>query len=41
MFKSILIANRDEIACPIVKTARRLGVATVAVHSEAGAADGD
>jgi len=41
MFKSILIANRDEIASRIVKTAGRLGVATVAVYSEAGAADGD
>ena len=35
MFKRILIANRGEIACRIIKTARRLGVATVAVYSDA------
>jgi len=35
MFEKILIANRGEIACRIIKTARRLGIATVAVHSEA------
>jgi propionyl-CoA carboxylase alpha chain len=35
MFKKILIANRGEIACRIVKTARRLGIATVAVYSDA------
>src|ERR671931_2963403 len=35
MFKRILIANRGEIACRIIKTARRLGIATVAVCSEA------
>src|ERR1700686_393487 len=35
MFKRILIANRGEIACPIIKTARRMGIATVAVYSEA------
>ena len=31
MFKKILIANRGEIACRIIKTARRMGIATVAV----------
>ena len=35
MFEKILIANRGEIACRIVKTARRMGIATVAVHSQA------
>jgi propionyl-CoA carboxylase alpha chain len=35
MFKRILIANRGEIACRIVKTARRMGIQTVAVFSEA------
>ena len=35
MFKRILIANRGEIACRIVKTARRMGIKTVAVYSEA------
>ena len=37
MFKKILIANRGEIACRIIKTARRMGVATVAVYSDADA----
>ena len=35
MFKRILIANRGEIACRIIRTARRLGIATVAVYSDA------
>ncbi len=37
MFDKILIANRGEIACRIIKTARRMGIATVAVHSDADA----
>jgi len=35
MFKRILIANRGEIACRIIKTARKLGIETVAVYSDA------
>ena len=35
MFKKILIANRGEIACRIIKTARKMGIETVAVYSEA------
>jgi len=37
MFKKILIANRGEIACRVIKTARKMGIQTVAVFSEADA----
>ena len=35
MFKRILIANRGEIACRVIKTARRMGIESVAVYSDA------
>ncbi len=35
MFNKILIANRGEIACRVMKTAKRMGIKTVAVYSEA------
>ncbi|MEQ1653599.1 MAG: biotin carboxylase N-terminal domain-containing protein, partial [Hyphomicrobium sp.] len=35
MFKKILIANRGEIACRVIKTARKMGIKTVAVYSDA------
>ncbi|MBS0533224.1 MAG: carbamoyl-phosphate synthase subunit L [Proteobacteria bacterium] len=37
MFKSVLIANRGEIACRIMRTAKRLGMRTIAVYSQADA----
>ena len=37
MFSKILIANRGEIACRIMRTAKRMGIATVAVYSDADA----
>jgi acetyl/propionyl-CoA carboxylase alpha subunit len=37
MFKKILIANRGEIACRIIRTAKKMGIATVAVYSDTDA----
>jgi acetyl/propionyl-CoA carboxylase alpha subunit len=37
MFKKMLIANRGEIACRIMRTAKKMGIATVAVYSDADA----
>ena len=37
MFRSLLIANRGEIACRIARTARRMGIETIAIYSEADA----
>ncbi|MDG1192597.1 MAG: biotin carboxylase N-terminal domain-containing protein, partial [Arenicellales bacterium] len=35
MFEKLLIANRGEIACRVIRSARKMGIATVAVFSEA------
>lgn len=37
LFEKILIANRGEIACRVIRTARRMGIRTVAIHSDADA----
>jgi propionyl-CoA carboxylase alpha chain len=37
LFKKILIANRGEIACRVIRTAKKMGIATVAVYSDADA----
>ena len=37
MFNKILIANRGEIACRVIKTARKMGLTTVAIYSDADA----
>src|SRR5438105_2275529 len=38
MFTKLLIANRGEIACRVIRTARRMGILTIAVYSDADAA---
>ena len=35
MFDKLLIANRGEIACRVIKTARKMGLKTVAIYSDA------
>ena len=35
MFKKLLIANRGEIACRVIKTAKKMGITTVAIYSDA------
>ena len=37
MFEKILIANRGEIACRVIKTAKAMGIKTVAIYSDADA----
>ena len=37
LFSSVLIANRGEIACRVIRTAKRLGMRTIAVYSDADA----